>query len=108
MAIQQITPPLESMSPTDGNVRKRVCKACDRCRLKKSKVRSLANPLAGLFTELVHFPSVTAQVLVRDVKPTMRSVFLESARSLMTKSIPKGELGRQSTEMPEADLLKLR
>jgi len=37
MAIQQITPPLESMSPTDSNVRKRVCKACDRCRLKKSK-----------------------------------------------------------------------
>ena len=37
MAIHQVTPPLEPMSPTDGNVRKRVCKACDRCRLKKSK-----------------------------------------------------------------------
>ncbi|KAL1642749.1 Fluconazole resistance protein 1 [Diplodia intermedia] len=24
-------------SPTDNNIRKRVCKACDRCRLKKSK-----------------------------------------------------------------------
>jgi hypothetical protein len=44
MAIQQITPPLESMSPSDASVRKRVCKACDRCRLKKSKVGSLAAP----------------------------------------------------------------
>ncbi|MCJ1250050.1 hypothetical protein MMC30_007276 [Trapelia coarctata] len=33
MAAQQTTPPLEN----DSNVRKRVCKACDRCRLKKSK-----------------------------------------------------------------------
>jgi len=37
MAIHQVTPPSEPMSPTDGSVRKRVCKACDRCRLKKSK-----------------------------------------------------------------------
>jgi hypothetical protein len=49
MAIQQITPPLESMSPSDGNVRKRVCKACDRCRLKKSKVRSLVTPSPALY-----------------------------------------------------------
>ncbi|KAI9834241.1 MAG: hypothetical protein M1819_003079 [Sarea resinae] len=31
------TPPSDASSPTDNNVRKRVCKACDRCRLKKSK-----------------------------------------------------------------------
>lgn len=40
---QQATPPLEPSSPVDGNVRKRVCKACDRCRLKKSKCDG-ANP----------------------------------------------------------------
>ncbi|KZF18878.1 hypothetical protein L228DRAFT_251744 [Xylona heveae TC161] len=33
MPIQQPSPPIEP----DGNARKRVCKACDRCRLKKSK-----------------------------------------------------------------------
>lgn len=32
-----MTPPLEASSPGDGSIRKRVCKACDRCRLKKSK-----------------------------------------------------------------------
>ncbi|KAK2757872.1 hypothetical protein FQN54_004278 [Arachnomyces sp. PD_36] len=33
--MHQTTPPLDA-SP-DGGIRKRVCKACDRCRLKKSK-----------------------------------------------------------------------
>lgn len=37
MGVHQLTPPLEASSPTDANIRKRVCKACDRCRLKKSK-----------------------------------------------------------------------
>jgi len=33
-----MTPPMEPSSPLDGGIaRKRVCKACDRCRLKKSK-----------------------------------------------------------------------
>ncbi|RVX75263.1 hypothetical protein B0A52_00615 [Exophiala mesophila] len=32
-----MTPPTEPSSPLDGGIRKRVCKACDRCRLKKSK-----------------------------------------------------------------------
>lgn len=32
-----MTPPLDPSSPLDGGIRKRVCKACDRCRLKKSK-----------------------------------------------------------------------
>ena len=34
MSPHVVTPPSE----TDINARKRVCKACDRCRLKKSKV----------------------------------------------------------------------
>ncbi|KAJ6132785.1 hypothetical protein N7471_008000 [Penicillium samsonianum] len=36
MAARQSTPTSEH-SHSDSNVRKRVCKACDRCRLKKSK-----------------------------------------------------------------------
>ncbi|KAJ5337069.1 hypothetical protein MYU51_006439 [Penicillium brevicompactum] len=36
MAARQSTPASEH-SHSDSNVRKRVCKACDRCRLKKSK-----------------------------------------------------------------------
>jgi hypothetical protein len=38
MGATTMTPPLEPSSPHDGGIRKRVCKACDRCRLKKSKV----------------------------------------------------------------------
>jgi Fungal Zn(2)-Cys(6) binuclear cluster domain len=34
---QQASPCMEPQSPLDGSMRKRVCKACDRCRLKKSK-----------------------------------------------------------------------
>ncbi|EXJ89979.1 hypothetical protein A1O3_03046 [Capronia epimyces CBS 606.96] len=37
MGATVMTPPLEPSSPLDGGIRKRVCKACDRCRLKKSK-----------------------------------------------------------------------
>lgn len=37
MGSRSATPPTEPASPLDGGVRKRVCKACDRCRLKKSK-----------------------------------------------------------------------
>lgn len=33
---------MEPQSPVDGNTRKRVCKACDRCRLKKSKCDGLS------------------------------------------------------------------
>ncbi|KAJ9655842.1 Fluconazole resistance protein 1 [Neophaeococcomyces mojaviensis] len=37
MGSGSMTPPVEPSSPSDGGIRKRVCKACDRCRLKKSK-----------------------------------------------------------------------
>merc|ERR1711939_14573 len=37
MGGSMMTPPMEPASPLDSGIRKRVCKACDRCRLKKSK-----------------------------------------------------------------------
>lgn len=37
MGNRTMTPPEEPSSPTDSSIRKRVGKACDRCRLKKSK-----------------------------------------------------------------------
>ncbi|KAK5072266.1 Fluconazole resistance protein 1 [Exophiala xenobiotica] len=37
MGSRTTSPPSEPLSPVDGGIRKRVCKACDRCRLKKSK-----------------------------------------------------------------------
>ncbi|KAK5082090.1 Fluconazole resistance protein 1 [Lithohypha guttulata] len=37
MGGQSMTPPAELPSSDDNSIRKRVCKACDRCRLKKSK-----------------------------------------------------------------------
>ena len=44
---------MEDQSPMDSNVRKRVCKACDRCRLKKSKVgQQRGTVLASLLTPL--------------------------------------------------------
>ncbi|KAI5287351.1 hypothetical protein KEM54_006050 [Ascosphaera aggregata] len=46
MTAKQPTPPLEALSPSDGGVRKRVCKACDRCRLKKSKVQIIFHYLS--------------------------------------------------------------
>lgn len=37
MTARQSSPTSEVLAHSDGGVRKRVCKACDRCRLKKSK-----------------------------------------------------------------------
>ncbi|RAH70998.1 Zn(II)2Cys6 transcription factor domain-containing protein [Aspergillus aculeatinus CBS 121060] len=42
--------PTSDHSHSDGNVRKRVCKACDRCRLKKSKCDG-ANPCGRCRTD---------------------------------------------------------
>ncbi|KAK5072331.1 Fluconazole resistance protein 1 [Exophiala xenobiotica] len=37
MGSRTTSPPSEPLSPLGDRIRKRVCKACDRCRLKKSK-----------------------------------------------------------------------
>ncbi|EEH23416.2 hypothetical protein PABG_05627 [Paracoccidioides brasiliensis Pb03] len=50
MVAHQPSSPLDASSPTEGNVRKRVCKACDRCRLKKSKCDG-ANPCGRCKTD---------------------------------------------------------
>ncbi|KKZ66442.1 hypothetical protein EMCG_07834 [[Emmonsia] crescens] len=50
MTAHQPSPPLDASSPSEGNVRKRVCKACDRCRLKKSKCDG-ANPCGRCKTD---------------------------------------------------------
>ena len=39
MSGSMMTYSAEPSSPLNGGVRKRVCQVCDRCRLKKSKVR---------------------------------------------------------------------
>lgn len=72
------------------NIRKRVCKACDRCRLKKSKVCS--RHLTTMTTLLTVRFSVMEQALAVGVKPIMLSACLERGRSRKTKSIPKGML----------------
>jgi hypothetical protein len=84
---QQATPPLEATSPIDGNVRKRVCKACDRCRLKKSKVLAVADDVSVQADP----SSVMEPTHVVDVKPIMPSVFLANARSHTIKSTLKGK-----------------
>ncbi|OJD10166.1 hypothetical protein AJ78_08709 [Emergomyces pasteurianus Ep9510] len=50
MTAHQPSSPLDASSPSEGNVRKRVCKACDRCRLKKSKCDG-ANPCGRCKTD---------------------------------------------------------
>ncbi|OAX80774.1 hypothetical protein ACJ72_04888 [Emergomyces africanus] len=52
MTAHQPSPPLDASSPSEGNVRKRVCKACDRCRLKKSKVHTM-NELYPFWVESI-------------------------------------------------------
>lgn len=42
MTARQSSPTSDTLAHSDSGVRKRVCKACDRCRLKKSKVRCAA------------------------------------------------------------------
>ena len=77
-------------SPEDEetSTRKRVCKACDRCRLKKSKVSisrtrhflpGSSNPCSAM-----------GRVRVTDASQITPSVCLESGRSHTTRSIPKG------------------
>lgn len=50
MTARQSTRPSDNSSHSDTNVRKRVCKACDRCRLKKSKCDG-ANPCGRCRTD---------------------------------------------------------
>lgn len=88
------------MSPTsenDNNARKRVCKACDRCRLKKSKVQ-LCLRLAYL-QSWQSLPSAMALALVIVVGPIMRYVFLENAKSRTTKFIRKGSFATCLTKI---------
>ena len=78
-------------SPDDEetSTRKRVCKACDRCRLKKSKV-SIAQVRAP-FPSLPISDSVTARVRAIDANQITPYVCLESARNRTTRSTQKGE-----------------
>ncbi|KAN0082075.1 hypothetical protein V8E54_003373 [Elaphomyces granulatus] len=50
MTARQSSPSSEHSPHSDSNVRKRVCKACDRCRLKKSKCDG-ANPCGRCRTD---------------------------------------------------------
>ena len=84
MAAQQVTPPLEN----DFHTRKRVCKACDRCRLKKSKVGQL---WWWADHKLIHAHSVMVSRRVAGVEQTMRYAYLEREKRRTTKSIPKGK-----------------
>lgn len=90
MAARQSTPTSEH-SHSDSNVRKRVCKACDRCRLKKSKVckNRKDEQSSPTYTDP---DSVTDPALVPVVGQIMPSVSLESARRRMTKCTRRGKL----------------
>lgn len=80
-------------SPTENNIRKRVCKACDRCRLKKSKVGgSLLR--SGLET---NSKSVMDLRLAAVARLTTPFAFLESARSPTTRCILRGQLHCRTT-----------
>ena len=90
-------------SDSENNARKRVCKACDRCRLKKSKVGH-GPRLNYSSTAYILPPSVTAQVRAVVVDRTMQYVSSESVRSRMTRSIQKGRFSRVSRQALAAHL----
>lgn len=83
--------PTSDHSHSDGNVRKRVCKACDRCRLKKSKV-SQAMAQASACPDALTRCSVTDPTHVVGAGQIMPSVSLARGRRLTTKCTPRGEL----------------
>lgn len=78
--------PTESSSQVDSSLRKRVCKACDRCRLKKSKVG-----LSGdvVITQADAF-SVTDQARAVGVEQIMQSACLERGKNHTIRSIQRG------------------
>lgn len=71
------------------NIRKRVCKACDRCRLKKSKVRATPDMRSKHPTNRI---SAMGPAPAVGVRLTTRFAFLESERSRKTRSTLKGML----------------
>lgn len=92
MAARQSTPDSHS-----DNVRKRVCKACDRCRLKKSKVSGRREEREEE-TQLMQI-SVTDRVPVRAVEPIMQSASLANAKRPTIKCIPRGEDSLEGIEI---------
>ncbi|WEW60403.1 Fluconazole resistance protein 1 [Emydomyces testavorans] len=89
MSSQQ-SPSSSDTPTTDGGVRKRVCKACDRCRMKKSKVKP--KPLRLRVTRdsvliLSLVSSATATVPVLDVGQITPYVSLESERKHRTRYV---------------------
>ena len=79
-------------SHSDSNLRKRVSKACDRCRLKKSKV-SKPQPNTSSFLNALNRYSATALHLVDGVGQIILSVSLARGRELpiMEDCTPRGE-----------------
>lgn len=77
-------------SPTD-NIRKRVCKACDRCRLKKSKVCPKLEYAHDVDIVLT-LCSVMALAHAVDAKQTMQFACLARGKKPKTRCIPKGKL----------------
>ena len=96
----------KSMSPTsdsENNARKRVGKACDRCRLKKSKV--VYWPPWLLRSMLTDADSVTARARAAAAGRTTPSVSSESVRKLTIRYIQKGSLAPVRLGLPgRADL----
>ena len=89
MTARQSSPTSEN-SHSDANVRKRVCKACDRCRLKKSKVRRTETSFNP--PQCSDVRSVMVPVPVVGVGQIMPSACLASAKRPMIKYTPKGKL----------------
>jgi hypothetical protein len=109
MAARQSTPDSHS-----DNVRKRVCKACDRCRLKKSKVCSKwtwtwtwSRPvIIKSKTDQQKKKSVMDQAHVHAVEQTMQFAYSASERKPTIKCIPRGKQRKSPSERHFRDLYK--
>ena len=79
---------MSPVSDNDMNARKRVCKACDRCRLKKSKV--FFQPIRPLVQSWQYWLSAMVPIRATVAGQITQSVCLASEKSHMTRCIQKG------------------
>ena len=78
----------------DTSIRKRVCRACDRCRLKKSKVNGNENVPRLITADRLR--SVTGQSPALGAKQTMQSACSESGGNYKIRRIRMGEFSFSS------------
>lgn len=77
-------------SASDNRPRKRVCKACDRCRSKKAKVSMMESPVCAI-SQRADLHSAMEKHPAAVVHWTRPTVTMERGNRAVKKCIPAGE-----------------